>query len=150
MIRIAAGIPPCNRPPTAWVQVSPPVHSRVVKKRRWKWLTLCGAGLALAACSEVAPSPPAGAPPVMVGRAIAQDVVDRIEATGQLLAKAEATVAAQVSGEITGIAADEGASVSLGQLIIEIDPERRQLELDDAHASLVQMRAQQVEATREV
>lgn len=105
--------------------------------------------LALFACGKEAPAPPADAPPVVVQRAIARDVVDRIEATGQLLAKAEATVAAQVSGEVTGIAADEGAAVTQGQVIVEIDPERRQLELDDANANLSQMRAQRDEAERE-
>ncbi len=113
-------------------------------------LAFCAVWAVLAGCSQEAPKPPAGAPPVMVGRAIAQDVVDRIEATGQLLAKAEATVAAQVSGEVTQIAADEGAAVTLGQIIVEIDPQRRQLELTDARASQAQMRAQRVEATREV
>jgi membrane fusion protein (multidrug efflux system) len=84
----------------------------------------------------------------MVQRATAHDVVDRIEATGQLLAKAEATVASQVAGEVTSIAADEGTSVELGQVIVEIDPERRQLELDDARASLAQASAQREEAVR--
>ncbi|MEE9280624.1 MAG: efflux RND transporter periplasmic adaptor subunit [Myxococcota bacterium] len=107
--------------------------------------------LALALCScGSEPSPPAtGAPPVMVERAAAHDVVDQIEATGQLLAKAEATVAAQVAGEVTDIAADEGTAVTLGQVIVEIDPERRQLELDDARASLAQAEAQLEEADRE-
>ncbi len=150
MNRIAAPlIAQRGRPPDAQnLRLRGPNDSGAI--RRLRWLALCAAGLALIACSEDAPSPPAGAPPVMVGRAIAQDVVDRIEATGQLLAKAEATVAAQVSGEITGIAADEGAAVTLGQVIIEIDPGRRKLELADARASLAQMQAQRVEASREV
>lgn len=107
--------------------------------------------LALAACSgEQTAAPPAAPPPVVVQRASAHDVVDRIEATGQLLAKAEATVAAQVSGEVTGVVADEGTAVSEAQIIVEIDPERRQLELDDANASLAQMSAQRDEAQREL
>jgi len=119
------------------------------RARRFHHLLLATA-FGIAACDQTPPKPPAGAPPVMVSRAIARDITDRIEATGQLLAKAEATVAAQVSGEVTQITTDEGAAVELGQVIVEIDPERRQLELADARASQAQMRAQWVEATREV
>jgi membrane fusion protein (multidrug efflux system) len=86
----------------------------------------------------------------MVERATAHDVVDRIEATGQLLAKSEATVAAQVTGEVTSIAADEGTAVELDQVIVEIDPERRQLELDDARARRAQAKAQRDEAVRDL
>lgn len=111
------------------------------------WL---GAALSLAgACSERSAPPEAMAPPVMVVPAETRDLVERIEATGQLLAQAEAAVAAQVGGEVTGLRADEGSAVSRGQVIIEIDPERRQLEVDSARARLVQAQAEQEEANRE-
>jgi len=86
----------------------------------------------------------------MIVRASAHDVLDEIEATGQLIAKAEATVAAQVAGEVTSIAADEGTAVTLAEIIVEIDPERRQLELDEARASLAQAKAQLQEEGREL
>ena len=89
------------------------------------------------------------APPVLVQRATARTIVDRIEATGQLLAQAEASVAAQVGGEVTGVAVDEGASVEADQMVIEIDPERRELEVHDASARVVQAEAQLREARRE-
>jgi RND family efflux transporter MFP subunit len=85
----------------------------------------------------------------MVERATAHVLVDHVEATGQLLAKAEATVAAQVAGEITAISVEEGAAVELGQVIVEIDPERRQLEREDARASVVEAEARLEEARRE-
>ena len=68
------------------------------------------------ACSEKAVETHITAPPVLVKQATAHAVVDQIEATGQLLAQAEATVAAQVEGEITSVAADEGSDVALDQL----------------------------------
>jgi membrane fusion protein (multidrug efflux system) len=117
--------------------------------------SLRGAGLALAcgglclACGGAETAPAPTAPPVMVERAGAHSVMDRIQATGQLLAHSEATVAAQVGGEITGIAADEGAAVAAGERIVAIDPERRQLELENAQASLLQAQAQEREAERE-
>jgi membrane fusion protein (multidrug efflux system) len=103
----------------------------------------------LAACGGEPPPRELTAPPVQVQRVEARTVVDRVEASGQLLAKAEATVAAQVSGEVTGVEADEGSAAELGQVIIEIDPERRQLEVDDATAGVVQADAQLQEARRE-
>ena len=119
-------------------------------KQRRTPILLAGFVLAYASCGSEPLPPVSGAPPVMVERALAHDVVDQIEATGQLLAQAKANVAAQVGGEVTGIAADEGSAVDLAQLIIEIDPERRQLELDDVRASLAQANAQWKEADREL
>lgn len=105
--------------------------------------------LLLAGCREAESPPAVDAPPVMVAPAESLTLVDRIAATGQLLARAEATVAAQVDGEVTGVAVDEGAAVAEGDGIIEIDPERRQLEVDSARASVVQARARLEEARRE-
>lgn len=110
-------------------------------------ISLCGA-LAIA-CEGAEPPAPISAAPVMVVRAEARTIVDRIAATGQLLAQAEATVAAQVGGEVTGIAVDEGAAVDEGRIVVEIDPERRQLARDNASASLVQAEAQLAKARRE-
>lgn len=115
-------------------------------RRTTCWMLLAGALLACGGRDE-APAPEA--PPVYVERATAQDVVDRIDATGQLLAKAEAVVAAQVGGEITGVEADEGSAVQAGDVVLEIDPERRKLELSNADARVVQAEAQLGEAQRE-
>ena len=67
--------------------------------------------LALAACSEVAEEKPQAsvlAPPVLVESVRLRDVTDRIKATGELTAQAEATVAAQVEGQISEIRVREG------------------------------------------
>lgn len=122
------------------------------KLRRLRAPLVLGLSLALAGCgAEQTPPPVASeAPPVMVEPVQVRDVVDRIEATGQLVAKAEATVAAQVAGEVTSIAVEEGDAVEAGQVLLEIDPERRQLELDEAEAGLAEARASIAEARREV
>jgi membrane fusion protein (multidrug efflux system) len=93
----------------------------------------------------VEPAPP----PVMIAPVELREVVERIEATGQLLAAAEASVAAQVSGQITRVDFDEGAAVEKGHVILEIDPEQRQLEYQDQHARVAEARAQLAEAERE-
>ena len=101
-------------------------------------------------CGGEADGPAQGqsAPPVMVARVVVRDVVDRITATGQLVAKAEATIAAQIPGQVTGISVEEGDAVSEGQILLEIDPQRRQLELASAEARLAEASAQVVETWR--
>jgi membrane fusion protein (multidrug efflux system) len=107
--------------------------------------------LAVAAgCGAETPSAPVSASPVMVGEVEAYRVEDRIEATGQLVAPAQAAVAAQVGGQITRVARDEGEGVAEDELVIEIDPERRQLEADSARAMLAQAEAQASEAEHEL
>jgi membrane fusion protein (multidrug efflux system) len=108
------------------------------------------AALLASACSEPAGPPAIVAPPVVVERVEAHRIEDRIEATGQLLAPSQAAVASQVGGQITRIARDEGDALAAGDLVIEIDPERRQLEVDSARALLAQAEAQTGETAREL
>jgi RND family efflux transporter MFP subunit len=106
------------------------------------------AALALA-CGDEPPAADAARPPVMVQRAASEKVLDRIEASGQVLARAEAAVAAQVSGEVTGVAVDEGGAVEAGQVVIEIDPAKRRLEVANARAHLVRAEAEVARAERD-
>jgi len=112
-------------------------------------LALLAAGCATLACGERDAAPVAGAPPVAVAPVEARDVVDRIEATGELLAEQEATVAAQVSGPITGVAVEEGDRIEPDAVLLEIDPERRRLEAADARARVEEARAALGERSRE-
>ena len=77
-----------------------------------------------------------------------RDVVDRIQATGQLTAKAEATIAAQVDGQITEIRAREGDAVEAGDVLLIVDPERRKLEVANAKAQLAEDREELAVASR--
>lgn len=103
-----------------------------------------------AACGGTDAPPAIVAPPVVVAPVEAHRIEDRIEATGQLLARSQAAVACQVGGQITRIARDEGEALAAGDLVLEIDPERRQLEADSARALLAQAEAQAGEAEREL
>ncbi len=100
-------------------------------------------------CGDEAKTTVIQAPPVMVQRVEVHDVLDRIEATGQLLARSEASVAAQVGGQITGIRVDEGTAVDAGQVILEIDPGRRELEVSNQRALVAEARAQLADRKRE-
>jgi RND family efflux transporter MFP subunit len=97
--------------------------------------------LSAAACSgreEQAVAPP---PPVEVALVEGQRVVERIQATGDLIPREEATVASEVPGLVTKLHVDEGDAVTRGFALLEIDPERRRLELDARAA-----RAEEAEA----
>ncbi|MFP6563381.1 MAG: efflux RND transporter periplasmic adaptor subunit [Myxococcota bacterium] len=86
--------------------------------------------------------------PVMTVAVRAIDLTDHILATGQLVAKAEAEVSAQVSGQVTAVAVEEGSAVLPEAVVLQIDPERRGLELASQEARVAQARARLGEAER--
>lgn len=104
----------------------------------------------LAGCGEKAKTVEANAPPVLVALAESLRFEDRIEATGELRAPNAAAVAAQVGGQITKLIRDEGAAAAANDVVIEIDPERRDLEARNARAILAQADAQASEAERDL
>lgn len=112
-------------------------------------LALALAG-ALGGCSsERAAEAPAARPVVIVPVSVGT-VEDRLAASGQLLARDRAEVAAQVEGEVTAVHAEEGDAVSEGALVLAIDPERRELELARARAQVAEGEATVAEMDREL
>lgn len=112
-------------------------------------------GSVTAACTmgcAVESEPPSvvALPPVMIAEAEVRDLIHEVKATGQLTPKFEATIASQVSGEVTSVAVEEGDAVSEGQILLEIDPELRILELANAEASTNEAGAQVSEALRDL
>jgi membrane fusion protein (multidrug efflux system) len=105
------------------------------------WLSGCGA-------QEAAPS--VSAPPVMVADVEAATLTERIEAAGQLVAVDEASVAAEVGGRITALRVEEGAAVSKDDVVLEIDRERRVLELASQRAGAAEAREAIERADREL
>jgi len=99
-------------------------------------------------CGEE-PAPPPTAQPVVVQPVEGYDLEERIEATGELIARNRAVVAAEVSGRVTEVVRDEGSDVEARAVVIAIDPERRHLEVADVRAQLVQAEASLREARRE-
>ena len=91
----------------------------------------------------------APAHPVVLAPVEVRDVEERVAAPGQILAQQRADVAAQVPGEITAIVVDEGQTVAEGAVVIEIDPDRRALDLDRARARLSEAASGLLEAQRQ-
>jgi membrane fusion protein (multidrug efflux system) len=121
---------------------------------RQTYLVTTACVLVLAGCAAEEATPSAPEKSVTVAAVTVRDFDERIEATGELLAKHHAEVAAQVAGEITEIRADEGETVKAETIVIEIDPERRHLELARAKAhveeaaALVEQRQRELDRLR--
>jgi membrane fusion protein (multidrug efflux system) len=107
------------------------------------------AALALGACRRPDSAGSAPAHSVILAPVTVSDLDERVAATGQILAKQRADVAAQVPGEVTAILIDEGQTVGESQVVIEIDPERRALDLDRARARLSEAGSGLLEAQRQ-
>ena len=72
----------------------------------------------------------------------ARALTEEIKASGDLEAQFHTEIAAEVEGRVTDLTIDEGGSVGEGVVVIEIDPERRKLDLAAAKARLAQARAE--------
>jgi membrane fusion protein (multidrug efflux system) len=117
-------------------------------RRRTPWLLGL---LACIACGDAAEEP-RQAPPVTLSPVRAVDLRERIEATGELVAKEQAPIAAEVGGRVSEVLVDEGTRVEAGTPVLAIDPERRRLERDSAKArtdeALAALREQERELRR--
>ncbi|HXZ84638.1 MAG TPA: efflux RND transporter periplasmic adaptor subunit [Myxococcota bacterium] len=103
---------------------------------------------ALAVACSRAPEKPVLAPPVSLADASAVDLDDRIEATGQLISPNHAMIAAEVGGRVTALYIDEGKPAAAGARVLEIDPERHELELRAARAANAEAQAALVDQKR--
>lgn len=119
--------------------------------RRLARIALCAVTLLAVGpgCGENIEAPAVTAPPVLVGRVEARSVTDRIQSTGQLLAVEEASVATEVGGRVTRTLVQEGAAVDAGDTVLEVDRERRQLELASQRALVSESRARIAREGRE-
>jgi len=106
------------------------------------------AAFVLACGGDGAPEAPVGVP-VTIAPVVTMDLEERIESTGQLVARDHAEIAAEVAGRVTEILVEEGSGVRAGEAVLAIDPERRNLERESAQARLDEARAQQKEQQRE-
>jgi RND family efflux transporter MFP subunit len=97
--------------------------------------------LGAAGCGDDAAVKEDHLPSVSAAVVEAVDLQEEIRASGDLNARLHTTIAAEIAGRITEISVDEGGSVAAGAVVIEIDPERRRLELAAGRAQLAQAQA---------
>ena len=95
--------------------------NRSVFLHPWSFLILASVTVSLSACAPKDEVPIAvEPPPVLVSPVLLRDVTEEIQTTGQLIAKFEATIASQVSGQVTSVLADEGEEVGEGQILLSV------------------------------
>src|SRR5215510_7331230 len=117
--------------------------------RRALHALLALAALGAVGCGDGAQKGNEHVPSVSVAVVEAVDLQEEIRASGDLNARLHTTIAAEVEGRITEIAVDEGGHVSAGAVVIEIDPERRRLELAAGRAQVAQAEANYENARRQ-
>jgi RND family efflux transporter MFP subunit len=97
----------------------------------------------LAACNkgvQTAATKPSGPPPVNVtlSPARAVELQRSVQITGSLVGLETATISNRVAGRITKVYVDRGDRVKPGQTLLEIEPDRFKLAVDDSQAALQQ------------
>ncbi|MAE93269.1 MAG: hypothetical protein CL910_01275 [Deltaproteobacteria bacterium] len=102
------------------------------------------------ACNEAVQDKVEIARPVVVQAVEIATLAERIEATGELRAKDQATIASEIPGRITELLVEEGQRVEEGELLLTIDPEKRKLELLDSRARLAEVHAALKESERDL
>jgi membrane fusion protein (multidrug efflux system) len=80
-------------------------------------------------------------PSVSIFRIEAMTLDEEIRASGDLQARFHTMISAEVAGRVTELSVDEGGAVEASAIVLEIDPERRKLDLAAAEAELAQARA---------
>jgi membrane fusion protein (multidrug efflux system) len=101
-------------------------------------LTALLLALAAAGCGDTEAKENDHLPSVSAALVESVDLKEEIRASGDLNARLHTTIAAEVEGRITEISVDEGGHVAKGAVVLEIDPERRRLELSSGRAQHAQ------------
>ena len=78
------------------------------------------------------------------------DLEERVTAVGELIAPQHAQISAEVDGRVTELLLVEGESVVSGQVLLELDPAKRRLELASAQAHVSEARASVENVRRQV
>ncbi|HJO58392.1 MAG TPA: biotin/lipoyl-binding protein, partial [Nitrospinaceae bacterium] len=74
--------------------------------------------------------------PVQIGKVIFIDVADRIRAVGNVRAEQRVMITAEVEGQITEIAVEEGDKVRADDLLAQIDSREYGLEVEELESEL--------------
>src|SRR5574340_12981 len=131
------------------------MNPKAVPVRRWLWIALPVAALAIFAVRTISrqadaakpPGPGAGAPVLVTTAAVQLRAMPVIQTgIGNVTALQSVTVRTRVDGQIERIAYTEGRDVVAGQLLVQLDPRTLQAQLAQARAQRAKDAAQLVGA----
>ncbi len=100
-------------------------------------LTLAAALLTSAALAQEQGPPPA---PVKVGKAAKQSIAPTMSATGTVVSRNDARIAAEIAGRLVWVA-EPGTHIERGGAIARVDDAALQLRLRDNHATIARLEA---------
>ncbi len=119
-------------------------------KSRWRrriiWAVVLAALAGAIAFAVVRLSAPAPAPRWLTAAVVRGELTTTVTATGSLRPVRTVAIAAEISGRIVAVHAEENDVVSVGQVLVEIDTERLQSQLAQARAQAAAARAAAREA----
>ncbi|HVS77229.1 MAG TPA: biotin/lipoyl-binding protein, partial [Steroidobacteraceae bacterium] len=109
-------------------------------RRRWRWWT-AGALIVLSAATAIAVDDARGtafavSEATAVPASAESGPTAILQASGYVTAARQATVSAQITGEISGVLIDEGQHVRKGQVLARLDDRAQQAALAEARAQL--------------
>ena len=120
-------------------------------RQHWLMVLMVVAAVDVSACARTAAQPADPAlPQVTVAEVIARDITEWDEFTGRIEAVNAVAVRPRVSGFVAAVRFQEGAIVSRGDLLFEIDARPFQAEVDRLRAELARARATIQRATSEL
>lgn len=108
--------------------------------KHWKWVAAAGLVMGLAGCqgkggAALPPAPQGAVATVQVGTPQEKLEAGPVTVTGQLRARREATLSAQVTGKIKELRAEVGDKVQAGQDLVRLDAETVALAAEQARAA---------------
>lgn len=110
-------------------------------QRAMKWIGWVAVAAFVGGCAEEEAAVEELLPSVLAVEIAAVTLDEELRASGDLEAQFHTQIAAEVAGRVTELSVDEGSAVEQGAVVLELDPQRRELDLQAAQARLAQARA---------
>jgi HlyD family secretion protein len=112
-----------------------------VKGKKWLWIGLAVALVALIVVVNVVRATRGKVTPVQLARVRLEDITSRVRAPGKIEAKTQVKVSADIMGKIVVLAVKEGDQVHRGQLMLQLDDTQYRAGYDQAVAASSSARA---------
>jgi len=117
-----------------------------MKKRKWLWIGLAVALVAVLVGVQVVRGSRGKVESVQLARVRFEDITSRVRAPGKIEAKTQVKVSADIMGKIVLLAVKEGDRVRRGQLMLQLDDTQYEAMHDQAKAAVVTAQARLREA----
>jgi HlyD family secretion protein len=115
-------------------------------KRKWLWIGLAVAVVALLVVANVIRGARGKVEPVQLARLRIEDITSRVRAPGKIEPRTQVKVSAEIPGKIAHLAVKEGDRVQVGRLLLQLDDTQYRASHDQNRAMLASAQARLREA----